>query len=161
MRSIDRTCPKCGGTAAIHARTVRAVHDWEVTFVPCERLRCCNRTWTAAPRGLTPRSRYSDRVIALARALVAGGVSRRRCAALLRQAGVPVTPQSVASWCRGLRSSAPARAHLASAAETRVSVCLRPGLWLNVRSKGGHARTAQLLAAVAGGGVNNLVEPGC
>jgi len=158
MLSVDRTCPMCGGTAAVHARIVRAVHDWGQTFVPCERLRCCNRTWTAAPRGLTPRARYSDRVVALARALVSGGVSRRRCAALLRQAGVPVTAQSIATWCRGVRSRAPGRAALASAPDSCRSVLLRPGLWLNFHSKGGHARTAKLLAALT---VNNQVEPGC
>ena len=128
--AAERACPRCGDRAIVHARIPRAIHDWEVTFVECLRLRCCGQTFTTTPGGLRPRSRFSDRVVSLARTLVAAGESRRRCSLLLGAAGVPVTPESVRSWCRRLRPSTRARARVTSRPGGRIGLNLRPGLWL-------------------------------
>lgn len=133
--TVSRRCPTCGEKAALHGRFTRAIHDWEVTFVDCERLRCCGRTFTAAPAGLTPRSRYSDRVVALSRALAALNVSVRHCARLLREAGVIVTPQTVHAWRRGIRPQARAALKMAPAPEGTLSLKLRPDLWLSMNTR--------------------------
>ncbi len=99
---VSRRCPRCGRAAAVHGRIVRAIHDWDTTFVECLRLRCCGTTFLAAPRGLTPRARYSDRVVALTRALAALGVPLRECARLLAAARVPATVQAIRRWCVGV-----------------------------------------------------------
>ncbi len=96
---VSRRCPQCGGVAAVHGRIVRAIHDWDTTFVECLRLRCCGATFLAAPRGLTPRARYSDRVVGLVRTLAALGVPLRECARLLTRARVPATVQALRRWC--------------------------------------------------------------
>lgn len=96
---VSRRCPRCGRAAAVHGRIVRAIHDWDTTFVECLRLRCCGTTFLAAPRGLTPRARYSDRVVALTRALASLGVPLRECARLLAAARVPATVQAIRRWC--------------------------------------------------------------
>jgi hypothetical protein len=134
-KEVSRECPRCGETAAIHGRMTRAIHDWEVTFVECARLRCCGQTFTAAPPGLTPRARYSDRVVRLARALVAMNVSVRECVRILRQAGVVVTPQTVHQWSRSVRRQARARARVVGAPEGRVCVRLRSDLWLALETR--------------------------
>ncbi|HEX4953237.1 MAG TPA: hypothetical protein VF017_07570 [Thermoanaerobaculia bacterium] len=107
--SPSRACPHCGGPARVHARLQRAIYDWEITFVDCLRLSCCGRTFTSAPLGLTPRARYSDRVVALARALVASGVSLRSTARLLTTARVPVAFESLRAWCRDVAPAKLAR----------------------------------------------------
>jgi hypothetical protein len=122
-------------TASVHARITRAIHDWEVTFVPCDRLRCCGQTFTARPAGLAPRSRYSDRVVRLARALVAFRISYRRCVRVLRQAGVVVTAQTVHQWARSIRRQAKARARVVRAPEGPVCVQLRHDLWLTLETR--------------------------
>ena len=99
---VSRRCPRCGQAAAVHGRIVRAIHDWDTTFVECLRLRCCGTTFLAAPRGLTPRARYSDRVVALTRVLAALGVPLRECARLLSAARVPATVQAIRRWCVGV-----------------------------------------------------------
>ena len=96
---VSRRCPSCGRAAAVHGRIVRAIHDWDTTFVECLRLRCCGTTFLAAPRGLTPRARYSDRVVALTRVLAALGVPLREGARLLAAARVPATVQAIRRWC--------------------------------------------------------------
>lgn len=105
---VKRRCPQCGGIAAVHGRIVRAIHDWETTFVECLRLRCCGTTFLAAPRGLTPRARYSDRVVGLVRALTALGLPLRECARVLRAARVPATVQAIRRWCEDVTTAAPA-----------------------------------------------------
>jgi len=104
---VSRRCPRCGRAAAVHGRIVRAIHDWDTTFVECLRLRCCGTTFLAAPRGLTPRARYSDRVVALTRALVGLGVPLRECARLLVAARVPATVQAIRRWCAGVTPESP------------------------------------------------------
>lgn len=141
---VARTCPRCGGTAVVHGKVVRAIYDWSVTFVACERLRCCGRTFTATPTGLRPRLRYSERVIALARALAALGIPRRRSATLLTQAGVPVSPQAVAKWSRDVAPLAAAVARLAAAPAGDVCLYLRRELWLALDTESPR-RTAAIL----------------
>jgi len=126
----ERSCPSCGGKAALHARFTRAIHDWETTFVECVRLRCCGRTFTSTPRGVTPGARYSDRVVGLVRLLVATGASRRTCARVLGDSGVPVTAQALAKWCQSTRKGERECARLSPEREGRVGVRLRDGLWL-------------------------------
>jgi hypothetical protein len=128
---VARRCPRCGGVAAVHGRIVRAIHDWETTFVECLRLRCCGQTFLAAPRGLTPRARYSDRVVGLVRALAGLGVPLRDCARVLAGARVPATVQAIRRWCADLDvpPTARARATLLPAAappamEDRIDVPL-------------------------------------
>lgn len=96
------TCPACGKPARIHARVERAIYDWDTTFVASLRLTCCGRTFTVSPRGLAPGARYSVRVVALARSLVALGVSMRHTVRLLKAARVPVALESLRAWCRGV-----------------------------------------------------------
>lgn len=138
---IDRTCPRCGRLAVMHARFVRAIHDWEHTFVECARLRCCGRTWTAAPRGVTPRARYSDRVILVAKLLAALGIPLRQTASLLRQTGVPLTAQTAAIWCRGVKRVGLLRVRLA---RLRGDLRLRRSVWLKFEGRR-NASVVQLL----------------
>lgn len=127
-----RSCPRCGSSAARHGRLRRVIDDWEVTFVDCQRLRCCGRTFVSAPPGLTARSRYSDRVVGLSRALAAIGIPYRHCSDLMREAGVRVTPQSIQSWCRGVPRRECGVAALTPAPEGDVAVELRDGLWMSI-----------------------------
>ncbi len=124
-----RHCPKCNGRAAVHARVTRAIHDWEITFVECLRLRCCGTTFTSTPEGLTPRARYSDRVVALTRALVAAGVSMRCCVRLFDAAGVPMTLQTVRTWCTDVEAVTRSKARVASCPDGDVAVKLRDDVW--------------------------------
>lgn len=133
---VSRRCPRCGRGAVVHGRIVRAIHDWETTFVECLRLRCCGATFLAAPWGLTPRARYSDRVRGLARALYQLGLSHRDSAHVLRRARVPTTVQAVRRWCaKAVRRGAliPALAvELGGAAGGDLAFRLRPGAWMLV-----------------------------
>jgi hypothetical protein len=131
----SRACPTCGGGAAIHARVRRAMYDWEITFVECLRLRCCDRTFTSTPAGLTPRARYSDRVVALARALVSSGVSMRCCVRLFSAAGVPVTLQTIRTWCACVEALTVSTARIASDADGEVAVRLRDALWIAIQTR--------------------------
>jgi hypothetical protein len=101
-----------------------------VTFIECARLRCCGGTFTAAPRGVSPGLRYSDRVVALARALVAMNNSFRQCARVLRGAGVVVTAQTVHAWCGAVERRTRARARLASRPNGALCVRLREDLYV-------------------------------
>ncbi len=130
--SAPRSCPTCGGPATIHARVTRAIYDWEITFVDCLRLRCCGSTFTSAPDGLKPRARYSNRVVALARALVAAGVSMRCCVRLFAAARVPVTLQTVRTWCEGVEPLTRSKARVAAGAEGDVAVRLRDDVWVAI-----------------------------
>ena len=136
-----RICPRCGGQATVHAKVQRAIYDWEVTFVECLRLRCCGATFTSAPSGLTPRSRYSDRVIRLTQALVTSGVSMRACAKLLVASGVPVTSQSIRAWCASVEQETTARARVVEAPLGDISIPLREGRWLAIDT----GRVAQVM----------------
>lgn len=130
-----RSCPRCGRVAAIHKRVVRAVYDWEITFIDCLRLRCCGGTFLATPRGLEPRLRYSSRVVALARALYSAGVPFHSCSRLLTRLRVPVTPQGVRRWCRGIAPETRSEVTLASAPHGDVAVHILPTTWLAIRSE--------------------------
>ncbi len=127
-----RACPRCGESAAIHGYIVRVVHDWQAPVARCLRLRCCGVTFTAAPPGITPRSRFSDRVVALARALVAAGVSMRSTARTLSAAGVPLTLQTVRTWCAGIEPVTRARARLTATPDGAAFIRLRPELCLSI-----------------------------
>ena len=130
-----RRCPGCNGTAAVHARITRAIHDWEITFVECLRLRCCGTTFTSTPEGLTPRARYSDRVVALTRGLVAAGVSMRCCVRLFGAAGVPMTLQTVRTWCSDVEPVTRSTARVASCPDGDVAVKLRDDLWFAISTQ--------------------------
>lgn len=130
-----RSCPRCGRVAAIHKRVVRAVYDWEITFIDCLRLRCCGGTFLATPRGLEPRLRYSGRVVALARALYAAGVPFHSCSRLLTRLRVPVTPQGVRRWCRGISPETHSEVGLETAPQGDVSVRILPTSWIAIRSE--------------------------
>lgn len=119
----------------MHARFTRAIHDWEVTFVQCARMRCCGRTFTVTPPGLTPRSRYSDRVIRLSRNLASMSLSVRQIARILRRIGVTVTPQSVHAWTRGVERQSRAVVRVTSEPQGPVSVPLRKDLYLSIRTR--------------------------
>lgn len=123
------------GLAVVHAKIERAVHDWATPIVECARLRCCGRTFLSVPPGLTPRSRYSDRVKGFARGCRALGASFGRIRKLLRSAGVPVTAEAIARWCRGVRSEAEARLRVARSPEGPVRMRFREGLWLCVLTR--------------------------
>lgn len=142
-------CPRCRNEAAVHARATRAIHDWATTFVECLRLRCCGRTFTVTPTGLGPRSQYSDRVVGVARALVAMGVSVRRCSAVLREAGVSVTAQTVWTWCDGMRPEMFASVEVTDTPVAPVRLELRPRLWLSVRG-GNPGLAAEILSRELG-----------
>jgi hypothetical protein len=128
----------------VHARFTRAIHDWEVTFVECLRLRCCGKIWSLAPAGVRVRSRYSDRVVALARSVVSLGLSVRECAKLLDRVGVCVSHQTVHEWCAGVRPLLRARVETSQRGAGNVRVPLRHGLWLAVHTNT-PARAASLL----------------
>lgn len=135
---VSRQCPRCGATAAVHGRIVRAIHDWDTTFVECLRLRCCGVTFLAAPFGLTPRARYSDRVVALARALCVMGVPLRECARLLAAARVPATAQAIRRWCSDLlavrAAHRPTRARIRQVAAGDIAIPLGGRAWLTIET---------------------------
>lgn len=135
---VSRRCPRCGATASVHGRVVRAIHDWDTTFVECLRLRCCGATFLAAPLGLTPRARYSDRVVALVRALASIGVPLRESARLLAAARVPATAQAIRRWCSDLPTVRAehrrARARITSAPAGDIAVPLGGRAWLAIET---------------------------
>ena len=129
---VSRHCPDCGRRATTHGYRDRVVNDWETTHFRCARLRCCGRTFLSTPMGISPRSRYSDRVVVVARILVALGVSLRNCVEILGQVGVPMTRESIRLWSRGLRYGSVATARIASEASGSVAIRLKDDLWIVV-----------------------------
>lgn len=130
--AISRICPECGRPAATHGYRDRVVNDWEVTHFRCTRLRCCGRTFLATPHGVRPRSRFSDRVVLLARTLVGLGVSAGNCVEVFRSLGVPMTRQAIGQWAKGIESRPRATARSSVEADGSVSIRIGEDSWIAI-----------------------------